>query len=61
MPLKSGQRVDYGDGYIVNKEPWWRAVVYGKEVKRQWGPSRTKAEQFAAACKIIEEAMKRGE
>ena len=36
MPAKVGQRADYGDGYIVNKEPWWRVVVYGKEVKRQW-------------------------
>ena len=57
MPAKVGEWVEHGDGYIVNKEPHWRIVVYAKEVKRQWGPKATKKVQFDAACQIIEDKM----
>ena len=65
-PPTKGKYVDHGDGYIMSKadgkkEPvagTWRAVVYGKEKKREWGGKRKKTEQFAAACELIEEAMR---
>ena len=64
MPAK-GKFVYHGDGYITHKpgdgndekQGAWRVNIYSKEWKRQWGAVNSKADQFKAACKIIEEKM----
>ena len=64
MPAK-GKFVYHGDGYITNKpgdgkddqKGAWRVNIYSKEWKRQWGAANSKADQFQAACELIEKKM----